>query len=171
MAPTHSGTPSHARDARHSCGRSKRIIYYRRSSRKARPRQRLMRARQLGFRLAPRACGRRFRSRLFAPLLVTRSPRQVGLGPHVMDWAVNSRRGRRLGSGDGSGARRLNRAYNGMNQHSAVTFPHSPSSFQPLRPFAFELSLPPLSPTQAAPHSIERWHPLFIPAASRPRES
>src|SRR6185436_16753384 len=26
--------------------------------------------------------------------------------------------------------------------HSAVTFPHSSSSFQPLRPFAFELSLP-----------------------------
>ena len=59
---------------------------------------------QLPPRFAP---GRRFRSRLFTPLLVTRSPRQVGLGPHAMDWAVNTRCRRRLSSGDGSGARRL----------------------------------------------------------------
>ena len=55
MVPTHSGSLSHARDARHCCGRSKRNIYHRRSSQKARPRQRLMRARQLSFRLASRA--------------------------------------------------------------------------------------------------------------------
>ena len=55
MVPTHSGPPSHARDARHCCGRSKRDIYYQRSSRKAWSCQRLIRARQLSFRLASRA--------------------------------------------------------------------------------------------------------------------
>ena len=55
MVPKHSGSPSHARDARHCCGRSKQNIYHRRSSRKAQPRQRLIRARQLSFRLASRA--------------------------------------------------------------------------------------------------------------------
>ena len=53
--PTHSGSPSHARDARHCCGRSKRDIYHRRGSRKAWSCQRLMRARQLSFRLSSRA--------------------------------------------------------------------------------------------------------------------
>ena len=55
MGPTFSGLPRHARDAQHCCGRSKQDIYYWRSSRKARPRQRLIRARQLSFRLASRA--------------------------------------------------------------------------------------------------------------------
>ena len=55
MAPTHNGSPSHAFDARHCCGRSKWDIYHQRSSRKAWSCQRLMRARQLSFRLASRA--------------------------------------------------------------------------------------------------------------------
>ena len=54
--------------------------------------------------------GRRFRSRLFTPLFVTHPPLQAGLGPLVMDWAVNTRRERRLGSSDGSGARQLGQA-------------------------------------------------------------
>ena len=55
MAPTHSGTPSHASDTQHYCGRSKRDIYHQRSSRKAWSCQCFMRARQLSFRLASRA--------------------------------------------------------------------------------------------------------------------
>ena len=52
--PTHSGTPSHTSDAQHYCGRSKRDIYHQRSSRKVWSCQRLVRARQLSFRLASR---------------------------------------------------------------------------------------------------------------------
>ena len=52
MAPTHSGSPSHARDARYCCGRSKWDIYHQRSSRKAWSCQCFMCARQLSFCLA-----------------------------------------------------------------------------------------------------------------------
>src|SRR6185503_19432711 len=55
VAPTHSGTPSHASDARHCYGRGKWNLYHQRSSRKAWSCQRFVRARQLSFRLASRA--------------------------------------------------------------------------------------------------------------------
>src|SRR6185503_20726903 len=58
-----------------------------------------------------------------------------------MDRAVNPRCGRRLGSSDGYGTRRLSQALYWGEPHTTVSFPHSPSSSQLSCPFAFELPL------------------------------
>ena len=84
------------------------FFYHRRSSRKAWPHQRLIRARQLSFRLAPRAGDGS--DPAFSHLCLLPAPLTGGPAPLVRDWAVNTRCGRRLGSSDGSGARWLSQA-------------------------------------------------------------
>ena len=150
MVPTHSGSPSHAHDARHCCGRSKQNIYHRCSSRKARPRQRLIRARQLSFRLAPRAGDGS--DPAFSHLCLLPAPLTGGPGPpchglggqHQVRASLGFQR-RFRGAPVGSGFIKGRTAYRGYLSAFAFFLP----TFAPLCLRAFLASC---SPTQAAPY-------------------
>ena len=169
MAPTHSGSPSHARDARHCCGRSKQNIYHRHSSRKARPRQRLIRARQLSFRLASRAgdgSDPAFSHLCWLPALPDRwawAPLSwTGwLTPSVsVAWVPATVPGR-------TGWVRLHKGTNRI-----------PRLLSRIRLLASNLWAPCLRASSSLaflrrflPTSVAKWHPLVDPAVSRLRRS
>ena len=170
MDPTYSGTPSHASDARHCCGRSKRDIYHQRSSRKDWSCQRFMRARQLSFRLASRAgddSDPAFSHLCLLPALPDRrawAPLSwIGrLTPGVsVAWVPATVPGR-------VGWVRLHikgrTAYRGFFPAFAFFLP----TFAPLclRASSHLAFLRRLLPT-----SIAKWHPLVVPAVSRLRRS
>ena len=168
MALTHSGSPSHARNARHCCGRSKRDIYHQRSSRKAWSRQRLMRARQLGFRLASRAddgSDPAFSHLCLLPAL-----------PDRRAWAPLSWTGR-LTPGVSvawlpatvSGRAGWVRLHKGPNRIPRLLFCIHRLPSKLLLPFAASSPLALLRRLFLA--SIARWRPSFIPVVSKPRRN